>query len=175
VSSPGSIDLLFLCTGNASRSVLAGELLRWHRPELRVETAGTLVVEGLPLSVRTRAAFDAIGLEPPFHRSTQATDEHLAASSLVVGLDPEHVRWVRRRHPDMADRATTLVHLTELSGQPQIVNLQALLDRLAMEELAARCPGPYEEIPDPGGGPVEGYMAAAHRIKGLVDRLATRL
>jgi protein-tyrosine-phosphatase len=138
-------------------------------------TAGTLVVEGLPLGVRTRAAFAAIGLEPPFHRSTQATAEQLSASRLVIGLDPEHVGWVRRQHPDMANRATTLVHLAELSKHGQIVGLQALIDRLTVEDPATRCPGPDEEIPDPGGGPVEGYVAAAHRIKGLVDRLAPRL
>ncbi len=138
-------------------------------------TAGTLAVEGLPLGVRTRAAFAAIGLEPPFHRSTQATADQLAATRLVVRLDPEHLAWVRRRHPDMADRATTLLHLTELSEYQQVVGLQALIDRLALEDPAARRPGPDEEIPDPGGGPVEGSVAAAHRIKGLVDRPAPRL
>jgi protein-tyrosine-phosphatase len=34
-------SILFLCTGNAARSVIAGVALRQRRPDLDVETAGT--------------------------------------------------------------------------------------------------------------------------------------
>src|SRR5262249_35024807 len=91
--------ILFLCTGNATRSVLGGAALAQRRPDLAIETAGTLVIEGLPMSFRTRAGFDAIDLAVPRHRSRQATAEILECHDLVVAMAPEHVQWVRREHP----------------------------------------------------------------------------
>ena len=65
-------SVLFLCTGNAARSVMAGVALRERRPDLTVETAGTLSVDGMPISWRTRAALDDVGLPWPKHASRQA-------------------------------------------------------------------------------------------------------
>ena len=48
--------VVLLCTGNAARSVMAGAALAAHLPDWHVTTAGTLVVEGQPMSWRTRAA-----------------------------------------------------------------------------------------------------------------------
>lgn len=160
-------SVLFLCTGNATRSVLAGELLRRSRPDLVVETAGTLSVGGRPISWRTRRAFETIGLEPPRHASVQADAEHLAAVDLVVGLAPEHIGWVRREHPAHASRAATLIRLDRTpdpiaewvaSGGPGEVEL-----------------GAWEEVVDPGGGEVDAFVACAHEIAALVGRVAPRL
>jgi protein-tyrosine-phosphatase len=160
-------SVLFLCTGNATRSVLAGELLRVRRPDLVVETAGTLSVGGRPISWRTRRAFEAIGLDPPRHASVQADDEHLAAVDLIVGLAPEHVRWVRREHPAHASRTATLIRLDRTehplpawvaSGAPAEVELAA-----------------WEEVVDPGGGEIDAFVACAHEIVGLIGRVAPRL
>jgi protein-tyrosine-phosphatase len=159
--------VLFLCTGNATRSVLAGELLRVHRPDLAVETAGTLSVGGRPISWRTRRAFEAIGLEPPRHASVQADDEHLAAADLIVGLAPEHVRWVRREHPDHADRTATLLRLDRTAGP--------LRDWIASGSPGGVELADWEEVVDPGGGEVEAFVACAHEIAGIVRRVAPRL
>ena len=49
-------NLVTLCTGNAARSVMAGAILAEHVPALVVATRGTHVVEGMPMSWRTRDA-----------------------------------------------------------------------------------------------------------------------
>ena len=44
------VSVLFLCTVNAAGSVLGGAALRSMRPDVEVATAGTLSVDGLPMS-----------------------------------------------------------------------------------------------------------------------------
>lgn len=160
-------SVLFLCTGNATRSVLAGELLRVRRPDLVVETAGTLSVGGRPISWRTRRAFEAIDLEPPRHASVQADAEHLAAVDLIVGLAPEHVRWVRREHAAHAPRTVTLVRLDRTD--------RSLPDWVASGAPAAVELAEWEEVGDPGGGEVDAFVACAHELAALIARVAPRL
>src|SRR3990170_971321 len=68
--------VVFLCTGNAARSVMGGAALAAHLPDWHVTTAGTLVVEGQPMSWRTKAALDAVGLAAPHHPRRRAAHGH---------------------------------------------------------------------------------------------------
>ena len=165
------MNLLFVCTGNATRSVIAAGLVAGARPEWTVRSAGTVVIEGLPLSWRTHSALDVVGLAAGGHQSTQLRAEHLADIDLVVCAARDHVRWLRRRHPEIADRAATLRRLVrDLPGPPP-----RLAERVASLQLDRVEPQPWEDLDDPGGGELDEFLTCARDIGELVPQLLERI
>jgi protein-tyrosine-phosphatase len=162
--------VLFVCTGNATRSVLAASLLAHLRPDLEPVSSGTLVIEGCPPSARTRAAFEAIDLDVPSHRSSQTRSDDLIAADAVVALAPEHVGWVRREHPSLADHTVTLKRLhRDLEPGPR--PLHHRVRDLGPRSIEVEA---WEEVVDPGGQEVDAYVACALEIRELMIGLAER-
>jgi protein-tyrosine-phosphatase len=149
---------------------MAGAALAALLPDWSFATAGTLVVEGQPMSWRTRAALESVGLSVPVHRSRQAGAE-LERAALVIGLAPEHVQWVRRTHPAAAGHTGTLRRLAR--DLPD--DATSLADRVARLGLAELELEPWEEVIDPGGGDAEAFARCAREVTWLVDRLVPRL
>lgn len=170
-SRPHVVDVLFVCTGNAARSVMGAASLLARRPDLSVASAGTLVVPGQPMSLRTRAAIEALaerGVELPRHASHQVTIDELNRAGMVVALAPEHVEWVRRTHVGAAGHTVTLRRLSRhVEPAP---DLRAQAAPLATADLAD-----WEEVIDPGGGDHATYADCAVEIDDLVAELAPRL
>jgi protein-tyrosine-phosphatase len=175
----GDANLLLLCTGNAARSVMAGYMVDRRAKDLAVSlgvrTAGTHVVEGQPMSMRTRAglaAVSALGEVPAAsHRSHQLTPADLAWADLVVAMEADHVRFVRRHHPDAARRTATLRRLCrELPPGPD-----PLGGRVADLGLAAAELHDWEDVIDPAGGEVDDYVACAEELWSLCGELVPLL
>ena len=164
-------NILVLCTGNATRSVIAGAVLQAHLPHVEIATGGTMSIDGLPMSWRTKAGFEAVGVTPPSHRSRQVLADDLDRATLIVGLAPEHVNWVRRTHPAAAPRTATLKRLVHDLADDH----RPLAERVAELGLADVELQPWEEVVDPGGGEVEAFIACAQEVVPLVDDLAARL
>ena len=163
--------IITLCTGNAARSVMAGAMLVNAAPALRVITAGTHVIDGQPMSWRTREALASLELEANHHRSAQLRPADLDDADLVLAMAAEHVRYMHREHPEVADRTATLKRLVrDLPAGPE-----PLGDRLATLALVTHEPAEWEDVADPAGGSDVDYVHCAREIDRLLAQLLPRL
>ncbi len=172
-------ELLVLCTGNAARSVMAGFMLDalWNgRPDpLNVVTAGTHVIDGQPMGMRTRTALARIpelaGADFHRHRSRQVHGVDLVHAELVVVMEADHVRFVRRRFPDAAAKTATIRRLCgELPPSPPALGERVAALRLGEVEVADT-----EDVVDPAGHEGDVYAACADELWALCRRLVDLL
>jgi protein-tyrosine-phosphatase len=173
-------DLLVLCTGNAARSVMAGfmlEHLREGRPgePLHIVTAGTHTIDGQPMGMRTRTALSRIpelaDAEFRRHRSRQVYEADLTRAELVVVMEADHVRFVRRQFPAAAAKTATIRRLCrDLPPAPP-----GLTARVADAGLADADLSDTEDVMDPAGHEADVYAACVDELWGLCQTLITLL
>jgi protein-tyrosine-phosphatase len=175
-------ELLVLCTGNAARSVMAGFMLDALRESeepqgepLHVVTAGTHTIDGQPMGLRTRTALarlpELAGADFRRHRSRQVHGVDLVHAQLVVVMEADHVRFVRRRFPDAAAKTATIGHLCrQLAAAPP-----TLEERVAALGLAAVDLVDGEDVLDPAGHEADVYAACVDELWGLCRTLVTLL
>ncbi len=150
---------------------MAGAILREHVNGVHVTTSGTHVIEGMPMSWRTRDALESLGIPVPDHRSRQASAGELDRADLVIALAHEHVMWMRRAHPGAAPRTATLKRLArDLPAGPA-----PLWERLAPMRLHEVPLQPWEDVEDPAGGDLDIFLACAREIAELCHEVIPRL
>ncbi len=173
------LTIVTLCTGNAARSVMAGAMLSHLSTErglgLEITTAGTLVVEGQPLSPRVRQALRGISeLDPSLtneHRSHQLTEDDCRSADLIIAMEASHLAYVRRRHAEAAPRTATLP-LLAAELPPLALDSR---DRIAALGLQDREPTAQGEVVDPAGAEQPAYDACAREIWQLCQQLSGSL
>ena len=173
-------DLLVLCTGNAARSVMAGFMLECLRDgragdPLRIVTAGTHTIDGQPMGLRTRAALARLPelADADFrgHRSRQVHGVDLVHAQLVVVMEADHVRFVRRRFPDAAAKTASIRYLCRVLP-PAPPGLGERVGALGLGEVGV---SDRDDVLDPAGQEADVYAACVDELWGLCRTLVTLL
>lgn len=113
---PGeTIRLLFVCSGNTCRSPMAAAIAehfararRADLPAIEVDSAGTGVSEGAPVTPEAARALARLGVDAVAHRSRSLSRAQIDASDAIYCMTPAHLEAVLALAPDAAYKARLL-------------------------------------------------------------------
>ena len=150
-------SVLFVCTGNSCRSVMAEGLLkkrldRIGRRDVEVRSAGISAINGLAPTEETIDAMKAEGIDISGYRSKRVTELLIKKSDLILVMSEPHLKEVLRMSPEAAPKT----HLLKKFG----------LNASALDSLDE------PEISDPIGRSCEFYKHTLDELKSQTGRIA---
>ena len=150
--------ILFVCTGNSCRSVMAEGLMRSllqraGTDSVSVESAGVFAINGMgPTRETQRVLLDA-GIDCAGHRARALTPHMVQDADLLLVMEQFQMEEILQRVPSAKGK----LHLLKPYG-------------LAHNEVAGS-----PNVPDPIGKPLEVYEVCFAEIREAVERVAKSL
>jgi len=97
------MKILFVCTGNSFRSPIAEALLKKHRSDLEVESAGTKTA-GI-IASNAKELLERENALKNLKRTPEGLEQkNLEEYDLIVAMKEDHKNEILRRYPQMKDR-----------------------------------------------------------------------
>lgn len=179
----GYFRILFVCTGNVCRSVIAERLARREiqarlgdeAGRFRVTSAGTASLDGSPMHVYAVQALSRLGADTDGFSSRQLTAADIDEADLILSAGQEHRDRVLVLRPGASRRTYLLREFARLAAviSPTAEHYPGQRAR-GVVAVAARLRGrvPYvdpaaDEIADPAGNP-QAFLGCAQLIDGSV-------
>lgn len=145
--SSGEYSVLFVCTANRIRSVMAQALLRERvgvddaMAEWRIDSAGTWASAGLPPMPKAIETMKDLGIDISGHRSCPVDQAHMSDHRLILVMESGHREALTVEFSGLAER----IHLiSEMTGNSY-------------------------EIGDPISGPAGGYRHTADILAAILE------
>lgn len=147
--------VLFVCTGNTCRSVMAEGLMKEMvkvRDDIRVLSAGILAIPGFGPSKNTIEACNKHGIDISKHITRNLTEEMIKESDVVLVMEKIHKDYILDKWGYCKDK----VFLLSEYGKAADTGIDS-------------------DIRDPIGQPIEVYDACLNNIKESLERLIKSL
>lgn len=127
--------ILFICSANTCRSVIAEQLATYMYDDYEFSSAGVRADEGAPMMKGAYKALDAHGINPELHNAVQLTTEMGNDADLIICINESHHQYLKTYFPYIQTPAVVMKHDPgDPSGMPPEVyakSVKAMKDSIA--------------------------------------------